>query len=280
MLSGQGTFTMFREPSYITFAGGIGNIEKLIFEANIVPYYLVSFSNSDRWGVELSPQVILRMYNQESYPVRTPSFMPRVTGFYQFRQADNNQSDWFGYFSWWHHSNGQENSFYQSDSISINTLSGNFATNAIEAGMFFSRLDKRNPYVLNYLKVSSVFHYHHVEELDNRMGDLRFFINLQSSVNVSKTLRMLNLLASNARPGSSMLYLSTNGWISDKFNDYKPMSVKRLIFSETISFKPNFFRDVTLFAQYYYGQDYYNIYFNRRLHVLRFGIMAKPNLTL
>jgi hypothetical protein len=277
MLNGQGTFSMFREPSYITFAGGAGNIDKLVFEANIIPYYMLSLSNSDRWGIEISPQVILRMYNKESFPVRTPSFMPRATAFYQFVQAADNKPDFFGYFSWFHHSNGQENPFYNTDSATINTQSGNFATNAIETGIFMSKANKRNPYIIRYLKLSSIYHYRHIEELNRRIGDLRFFIDFQSSVNISKTLRFLNLIASTPRPNSSILNLSTKiGWIADDMNGVKAFSQKRLIFRETISFKPNFLRDITLFAQYYYGQDYYNIYFNRQLHVLRFGIMAKP----
>lgn len=278
ILTGQETFKMFREPSYITYAGGVGNLERLIFEANIIPYYLVSLSNSNRWGVELSSQVILRMYNQESYPVRTPSYMPSVTAFYQFREADKDHTDLFGYFSWWHHSNGQEDSFYQDDSISINTLSGNFATNAIETGFFFSKPEKRNPYVIRYLKVSIVYHYHHIEELNNRLGDLRFYADLQTSINIPKALKFLKLTPQSIADRKSMLYLSTKiGWIADGFDQNDPVSIKRLIVKGTISYKPAIFRDVTLFTQYYYGQDYYNISFNRQLHVLRFGIMAKTN---
>lgn len=76
-----------------------------------------------------------------------------------------------------------------------------------------------------------------------------------------------------------MLTVSTKlGWILSEYNNRKTFDIKRLIIKETISFKPRFLKDVTLFAQYYYGQDYYNIYFNRTLHVFRFGIMAKPGL--
>lgn len=278
MLSQQGTFSMFREPSYISATGGFGNIDKLIFEADIIPYFLVNLSSSDRWGIELSPEIILRMYNENSVPVRTPSFMPRITGFYQIRQADKGKSDLFGYLSVWHHSNGQEDDFYNDDKVTINTRSGNFSTNAAEVGLFMSEPDKFNPNATRYVKISSVYHFMHVTDLNNIYGDLRFYVDLQSIVNVTKTLRMLNLVSENLRTTSAMLYTSIKfGYISDNFNHTKAISLNRLIFKGTISYKPTFLQDVTLFAQYYYGQDYYNISFGRQLHLLRFGLMARPN---
>lgn len=273
------TFGMFREPSYITFAGGVGNIEKLMFEADIIPYYQLSLSGTDRWGVELSPQVILRMYNEESYPVRTPSFMPRATVFYHLRQANRREYDLFGYASWCHHSNGQENPFYLADSVTVNRLSGNFATNMVEAGLFMSRPDRRNPFATNYSKLSAVYHYRHINELDNRYGDLRFYLDMQSTVDISKTLRYLNLTQRALPKESSVLQVSTQlGWIAGNMGNVASFDLKRLVAKATVSYKPAFFKDVTFFTQYYYGQDYYNIYFDRTLHVFRFGIMAKPNL--
>lgn len=278
MLSQQGTFSMFREPSYVSATGGFGNIDKLIFEADIIPYFLVKLSGSDRWGIELSPEIILRMYNEKSVPVRSPSFMPRITGFYQIRQPEVYKSDLFGYLSVWHHSNGQENDFYNDDKVTINTRTGNFSTNAAEVGLFMSEPDKLNPNATRYIKLSTVYHFMHVTDLNNIYGDLRFFVDLQSIVNVTKTLRMLNLVSNNSRTSSAMLYGSVKfGYIADNFNHTKAISLNRLIFKGTISYKPFFLHDINLFAQYYYGQDYYNISFSRQLHLFRFGLMARPN---
>lgn len=49
---------------------------------------------------------------------------------------------------------------------------------------------------------------------------------------------------------------------------------KRLTVSFRISVHPAALDDFTLFAQYYFGQDYYNINFEKTLNVLRFGIIA------
>ncbi|MBN2167036.1 MAG: hypothetical protein JW717_12215 [Marinilabiliaceae bacterium] len=274
------TFSMYREPSYITFAGGIGNIENLIFEANIIPYYLLSINQESRWGIELSPQVILRMYNIYSLPVRTPSFMPRATVFYQFRKNKTNAdyNDIFGYLTLCHHSNGQEDSFFNADSSTVNVNSGNFSTNMIEGGVFLSRPNRFNPYSVHYLKLSSVYHFQHIDELENKMGDLRFFADIQTTVDLTKTLEYLNIRVSHQNKKSAILNFSSRiGWIAGPLSDADNIDVKRLIFKHTISYKPTFMSDVTFFVQYYYGQDYYNIYFARQLNVLRFGITAKAS---
>jgi hypothetical protein len=92
------TFNMFRDPSYILFGNGIGNMKPLIFEADLIPYYMLSINKDVKWGVQLSPRIILRMYNKESYPVRTPSFMPRATFFYQLIDNENQTRD-LGYIN-------------------------------------------------------------------------------------------------------------------------------------------------------------------------------------
>ena len=137
------TINMFREQSYITMLGGIGNIERLIFEADIIPYFMLSLNPKAKWGIELSPRIVLRMYNKESYPVRTPSYMPRATFYYQIIDNSGNRKDWFAFISWCHHSNGQDGSFYSDDNKTINTTTGNFATNMMEVGAFVSRHYKK-----------------------------------------------------------------------------------------------------------------------------------------
>ena len=38
------TFNMFREPSYILFGSGLGTLEPLIFEGDLIPYFIISVS--------------------------------------------------------------------------------------------------------------------------------------------------------------------------------------------------------------------------------------------
>ena len=68
--------------SYITFPTDIGNLEPLWFEANIIPNFNIRKSRNSRLLGVLTPQIILRMFQEESYPVRTPSYMPHITVYY------------------------------------------------------------------------------------------------------------------------------------------------------------------------------------------------------
>ncbi len=274
----ESTFSMFREPSYISALGGFGNIEPLVFEGDIVPYFTVN--KSKRWGIELSPRFILRMYNEKSLPVRTPSFMPKGTIFFRISTKNNNTEGVFTYLSWVHHSNGQSDSFYNEDTTAINTNSGNFSTNYIEGGMFFSKPDKRFPNaVTNYMKLSVLYHYHQAPELRPLYGRLRFFTDFQSSFNLSKALKIFRNTSNNSASHNAILRQSIRiGLITGDMVGVNTFDTKRLIFRYTISYKPTFLSDVNLFVQYYYGQDYYNIYFDRTLKVLRFGLSAKTSI--
>lgn len=68
--------------SYITFPTDIGNIEPLWFEANLIPNFYIRQSKNSRLMAVLTPQIIIRMYQEESFPVRTPSYMPQLTFYY------------------------------------------------------------------------------------------------------------------------------------------------------------------------------------------------------
>lgn len=267
------TINMFREPSYILFASGIGNLEPLVFEGDIVPYYMLSIKSDIKWGIQLSPRVIIRMYNKYSHPVRTPSFMPTVTFFYHLIDSKNQSRDLFTYCSWYHHSNGQDGDFYKPDSISINTTTGSFYTNWLEGGVFLSRPDHNLPSTLNYIKLSVAYNYMLNSELIGIYGQLRFFSDFQSTINLSKALKIFRGSDNNH---NVILNQSVHlGWIADNLSDSKAIDKKRFIFRYTLSFKPSFFKDVNLFCQYYYGQDYYNINFSKTLNVIRFGISSK-----
>jgi len=51
---------------------------------------------------------------------------------------------------------------------------------------------------------------------------------------------------------------------------------KRLNVSSTFKWKPVNTNDFALFANAYQGQDYYNIRYDRRIRVFRFGLIANP----
>ncbi len=62
--------------SYITFPTDIGYIEPLLFEANVNPSFILRERNDSKLMAVLTAQIIIRMYNEDSFPVRTPSYIP------------------------------------------------------------------------------------------------------------------------------------------------------------------------------------------------------------
>lgn len=97
--------------SYITFPTDIGNIEPLNFEGNLIPnFYLRKSRNSRLMGV-LTPQIIIRMYQEWSSPVRTPSYMPQITLYYLLKGNEHSSKlSLYGRLA--HHSNGQDGDFF------------------------------------------------------------------------------------------------------------------------------------------------------------------------
>lgn len=266
------TMNMFYDPGYITAAGGIGNLEPLIFEGNIIPYYRIGLDAIKKWALILSPQVILRMYNAESYPVRTPSYEPRIILVHQSSKHTREYHDWFQYVSWYHHSNGQDGYFYtDSTNSKINYHNGSFSTNWIEAGVFASRAHSSRKY---YSKIYGKYCYAQDTMLNGLYGRWRLHFDLKFDWDIAKTLSNLNIRYFDNKE-SILENTFKFGLICGNIDHHDWVDWKRFIVDYTISFRPGFLQDVAIFAQYYWGEDYYNIYFNRMLHVFRVGIIAQ-----
>lgn len=80
--------------TYLTFTQGIGNritpagvkkLEPLIFEAQLAPLFTLQFNKKVPFGFVLSPKCIFRMFNDSSWTVRTPSFMPFVLVYHKIK---------------------------------------------------------------------------------------------------------------------------------------------------------------------------------------------------
>ena len=221
--------------SYITFPFDIGNIEPLMFEANINPSFII------REREDANLMAVLKQNNI------------------------NNTLSIFGKIA--HHSNGQDGSFYNEDG-SINLLTGNFATNYFELGALKSSYSSR----LNAIKVlKSSIEVHPkswmLEELEGSYSGLRWhnsFTAFKIPFGNSKNSQ---------RPHFS-LKLETNLML-DQYNNLDFFDADRINAGLTFYYHPQFLEDIGLFVQFYHGMDYYNIYFQHQLDVIRFGIMTE-----
>lgn len=252
--------------SYVTFPMDIGNIDPLMFEANVNPSFVIREREDSKLMGVLTSQIIIRMYNEESYPVRTPSYIPQITIYYLAKKKDLlNKTTVFGKIA--HHSNGQDGVFYNEDGT-INLLTGNFATNYVEIGLLKTSYSPR----LNALKVfKSSIEMHPkswmIEELEGNYSGLRWhnaFTAFKIPFGNSNT---------DKKPHFS-LKLETNIML-DNYNDLNFFDIDRLNAGLTFYYHPQFLEDIGFFVQLYHGMDYYNIYFQDQLDIIRFGIMTE-----
>ena len=111
--------------SYITFPTDIGNLQPLWFEANMIPNFHIRMNEDSRLMGVLTSQIIIRMFQEDSYPVKTPSYMPQLTIYYKLDKNERNNT---AFARLGHHSNGQNGDFYLANGT-VNLETGSFETN-------------------------------------------------------------------------------------------------------------------------------------------------------
>ncbi len=253
--------------SYITFPTDIGNIEPLWFEGNLKPNFCIRQSKNSRLMGVITPQIIIRMYQEESFPVRTPSYIPQITAYYLLSSKTNiNSLSLFGKLA--HHSNGQDGDFFLENG-DINLLTGNFATNYYELGLIKTIYNSRFNAV-QFFGTSLEIHPPNLsdEELIGRYSFYRWhtifsIFKMSSNNNLSK------------KENASISLKGQTTWMFGDINNWDTFSWDRLNLSFTFYYHPKFLEDIGLFAQIYHGSDYYNIYFDHKIDVIRFGIMTE-----
>ncbi|MCF6295846.1 MAG: hypothetical protein L3J25_09170 [Flavobacteriaceae bacterium] len=252
--------------SYVTFPTDIGNIAPLMFEANISPSFIIRKRKDSRLMAVLTSQVIIRMYNEESFPVRTPSYIPQVSFYYVMgnKQSKTNNT-LFGRLA--HHSNGQDDNFYD-ENENINLQSGNFATNFFEIGIIkTSHSSTLN--AIKFFKSSIEVHPKSwmIEELHGQYSGLRW--------HNAFTAFKLPFINSNKDGTPNFSLKVETSLMLDNYNNLNSFDIDRLNASLTFYYHPKFLEDIGLFVQFYHGMDYYNIYFNNHVDLIRFGIMTE-----
>lgn len=255
--------------SYITAPTDIGNIESLWFEGNLIPNFYIRESKDSRLMGVITPQIILRMYQEESFPVRTPSYRPQITVYYLFSQKEKLESlSLFGRLA--HHSNGQDGVFFLEDG-SINLKTGDFSTNYYEFGLIKTKF-KTIYNAVQFLSTSFQIHpatHLSSEELENIYSYYRW----NSTFSIFKI--PLDANDQSQKKNASISIKGQSSWMFGNVNDWNGFSLNRLNLSLTFYYHPKFLEDMGFFTQLYHGMDYYNIYFDHKLDIIRFGIMTE-----
>jgi hypothetical protein len=253
--------------SYVTFPTDIGNIEPLMFEANLIPNFYIRKSKNARLMGVFTPQIILRMYDERSYPVRTPSYIPQVTVYYMLTEFGSSQNlSLYGRFA--HHSNGQDGDFFLENG-EVNLLTGDFSRNYFETGFIKTHFNTRfNAY--QFFKTSIEIHPPGwgSDELEGIYSMYRW----HNAISIFKLPTKETISTMN---NADISIKGEATWMFGDLNQWNTLSADRLNLSLTFFYHPKFLEDIGLFVQYYHGSDYYNMYFGHRLDVLRFGLMTE-----
>jgi len=251
--------------TYITFPTDVGNIAPLIFEANVNPSFIIRERKDSRLMAILTPQIIIRMFNEESYPIRTPSYIPQISFYYLANKKE--ALDYlvlFGKIA--HHSNGQEGDFYNADNT-INVQSGSFATNFLEFGFLKTSYSNKLK-AIKTIKSSIELHPKEwmLQEMRGQYSGLRWHNSFTSFKFPLKE-------DDNGKAKFSLKAETT--LMLDNFNNLDFFDINRLNASFTFYYHPKFLEDIGLFVQLYHGYDYYNINYQHQMSIIRFGLMTE-----
>lgn len=237
-------------------------------EAQIAPVYWVRFGDSSRFALSVAPKIILRMADNESFPIKTPSFMPTLTLFQRIkssRLASSKLTKWlikpqhrlFIVYRLAHHSNGQKEDFFVPGTRRINFGSGNFTTDYCELGLQWTDVSGgNNGFSINgRISFEQQFYATREENLAELYYNQR--ILLENEFNLSPAIQLTTRFDVMLGNGSR----------------FEPASAYQL----SLEFQP--FRkqsDLSFFLRTYTGPDYYNIRYFSDQRFLGLGIRANP----
>ena len=261
--------------TYVSFGQGLGNyktphgtkrLNPLVFEGQISPDFHLNLSKKRTIVLAFFPKIVIRMFNQSSVPVKTPSYMPGILLYQRinwpftkkiFRFSKSTKQLTFLTYRLIHHSNGQEGSYFLRGSDSVNYRNGNFSTNAFEVAFSWSVIDSGT--------VGKAF-------ANGRIGYERQ-LNFEREPQLENTYYYNKLTLESHFVYSEKIkaYITYSFmWGTRKFGTRN--SIDLFIIMKPFQKLANF----SLFVRGYIGPDYYNIYYENNLRALTIGIIADP----
>lgn len=263
--------------TYVMFGQGLGNritkngvekLEPLIFEAQLSPLFTLQFNKKVPFGFVLSPKILVRMFNETSVPVKSPSYMPFILIYHKIRFPFLNRYNMFKYilkekptqfvsYKFAHHSNGANGPYYIPDTKEINIQSGSFSTDYTEVAFSFLSKDTIHKNI-DLISGRIGGEYHLGFNREDSMNSTYYYerINLELRFIAFKTVTIVPIFSA---------MFGKNGF-TPKYS------------METyISFRPfPKISDLAMFAKVYIGPDYYNIRYVNTMRYVSFGILLEP----
>jgi hypothetical protein len=249
---------------YISAKEGFGNLPSLLFEGMIQNKFYLSVDKKNKWAISFEPKVNVRMKMEHSFPIINPSF--HAIGDVLYKPKTNQEIMRFWSLRVGHHSNGQEDYFYDWVKQDIDYEDGSFSTNYLALGYNDCRQKiwgNSKVVIRRKLEFEAHPNLYRNPYMDDMYDDLRLNGTYVVRKNKDKGV------------GSMMLEVEST-LLCEQF------SFNRLVSGETFTLRTRYSyqflpsADVWAYAEYYHGQDYYNLYFNNILDVLKIGLLIVP----
>jgi len=147
-------------------------------------------------------------------------------------------------------------------------LAGDFATNFVEWGIIkTNQVTSLN--AQGFYKASLAVHpgSWSSKELEGRYSPVR--------LNTAITMYKLPHLSDGPDMKARISLKGEASWMFGQVNEWSGFDQERINLKLTFYYHPKFLEDIGLFVQLYHGMDYYNIYFDHQLDVVRFGLMTE-----
>ncbi|MFC4212953.1 hypothetical protein ACFOWA_17290 [Pedobacter lithocola] len=263
--------------AYTSPAGEIGAPTKYVINGRLTTTYMLLGSYKSPIAFAVIPDFTVRVRNELSAGVRTPSF--RLGGSLFARLNPNPNHYKYAELAFTHHSNGQDVSA-RNDDGSINTKTGNFNANYLTLSYRFGNFtpikSDESYFSLNHrvgLQWHKWFRYEPV--LDDGFGFTRLLYNV--------SLRKYDVIEKKSRIKNSFKEEKEtwrlNAEVSYAVNKIPAKNiwsaVKRLNAEVNFNYSFPFMNNVFLLAAVgYYGEDNYNIYFKDSYSYMRFGLAS------
>lgn len=250
--------------SYLSPKGELGAPSKYVINGRLTTSYFLLATEKLPIAFAVLPDFTVRVREERSAGVRTPSFRLGGTLFVRLDRSLPNYK--YATLSYTHHSNGQDGEALNPDG-SINTINGNFTTNYLTASYHFgtdvNKQRAKGYYSLNH---EAGFEWHkwfsYEKALKNDYGFSRLIYNF--------SLR-------NYQPAKEQWRLNAEiSYAVNPMTEYELAAIKKRLNAElSYHYSFPFMNNAYLMvAAGYYGEDPYNIYYRDKYSYVRFGISS------
>ena len=272
------------ELSYTSPLSEIGAPSKYIISGKLTTTYMLLGTKNSPIAFAVIPEFTVRVRNEKSAGVRTPSFKLGGTTFIRL----NKKIDHYKYaeISFTHHSNGQDGEAVNVDGT-INTYNGNFSTNYLITSYRFGHFSAKNQdkdYGSSNHRIGLQWNkwFSYEKALENNYGFTRLLYNFSwrryafyFSDKKNGWKRKVNEQPKGQKLEKEYLRFNTEiSYAVNKIQNYSLIAPKKRLTAElSIHYSLPFMNNVFFMAAAgYYGEDPYNIYFNDKYVYTRFGI--------